>query len=235
MCGEFSVLPDIIQHKPPTRMKPREFFIAWCGVATLAYRGFSRVLSEIKQEIQEKIPGIKHENPGSRWPKTTLGALRDDVTLSWDDLDKLRRICDELNGEIGEYDKPLDVAKLSIVVFQCRSLEKRLLTFPVPLSGQHKHQDDEPSPEHLAQVQETMACFSRDRLLEYWPHVQREGNRESHYRTTHIESTLVFDLKATTMPYVDLFMRKVDAQLPGRYCWFGRESRHLTVRALVST
>jgi len=226
-----NIISSIVELKPRTNVKAREFFIAWNGVPTIAYRGFSRTLLSIKAEIQRAVPGMKQENPGARWPKTTLGALRDDRTLSWSDAHALRDICDRFNGEVNA-EPELEIQELSVVVFQCRSLERRLLTQPIRLSASKAPHDASPK-EHLDEVEETMACFSRERLLEYIPLLQHAGNRESHYRATHIEPTLVFDLHKGKPKVVKEFTKAVDEALPGAYCWFDPRSLHMTVRGLV--
>jgi hypothetical protein len=56
-------------------VQPYAFFVSWQGVLTLAYAGFPPSLVALKEHISEfyAVPG---ENPGSRWPKTSLGALK---------------------------------------------------------------------------------------------------------------------------------------------------------------
>ena len=231
---DFNIISRIIKTKPCTWVNPREFFISWSGVPTLAYCGFSRPLLAIKQEIEEAVSGIKPENPGSRWPKTTLGALRDGRTLSLEEARILRTICDDLKPKIEAEGGPLQISQLSVVVFQCRSLEQRLLTQPISLqSGNSMPAGHEPPDDHLKVVDATMDQFSGSRLSEYLPSLQADGNRESHYRATHIESTLVFDLAHQQPEFIDQFIEAVDRELPGFYCWFTAESRHMTVRGLA--
>ena len=79
-----------------------------------------------------------------------------------------------------------------------------------------------------------MRQFSSNRLRKYWPDLLRDGNRESHYRVDHIEATLVFDLGTSQPSYLDDFIGQVDHKLPGAYCWFAAESRHMTIRKLAT-
>lgn len=232
---EFEIVKQVVESKPRTAVKPREFFIAWSGVPTLAYQGFTKPLLDIKKELEQRIPGIKPENPGSKWPKTTLGALRDDRQLSWEDLKKLREICTKLNEGIENVPITLDIDQLEVVIFQCRSLEKRLITYPIKLDDSERYDDDEEEEEHMKNdVDKVMEQFSEARLAEYWPDVSRPGNRESHYRMLHIESTLIYDLPLQRINLLNIkdFIEEVDKKLPGLYCWFVPESRHMTVRAL---
>jgi hypothetical protein len=233
MTTDLQILTSIIENQPATIVKPREFFIAWSGVPTLAYNGFSPTLLAIKREIEARVPGIKKENPGSVWPKTTLGALRDDKKLSWEEAVVLRRICDEFNREIERDNVTFKIEGLTVVLFSCRSLERRLSSTVIRLSGSNDAVDHDPPASHLDEVESTMREFSESVLHRYWPDPLRDGNRESHYRADHIEATLVFDLKQQPS-YIDDFIRSVDASVRGSYCWFAAESRHMTVRALAT-
>lgn len=230
------IVRSIVEKYPKSIMEVGEFFISWNGVATLAYRGFNPILLNIKREIETNIPGLNPENSGSKWPKTTLGALRDDRTLSWDDALKLRQICDQFKPKLQGI--KLEVDSLSIVLFHCRSLERRLSTEVVPLKDPR---DTEVSSidhskknvsDHAKFVVNTMDQFSSARLLEYWPNLQNKGNRESHYRAPFIEATLVFDI-VSVPDVIGEFRRAVDDKLQDLYCWFKDESLHMTVRALA--
>lgn len=223
-----NIIKDIVSLIPTTVVRPREFFIAWSGVPTLAYDGFTPSLLKIKSEIGKQIKGLKKEKPGSKWPKTTLGALRDDRSLSWDDLLALRDICDKMNDKIVK-DEVFNIEQLQAVIFQCRSLEKRLISYSIDLDkSQEPDIDATPEP-----VDETMAQFARDNLEKYWPSARKDGGRESHYRLPYIEATLVYDLPAEQPLYIDEFTKQVDRKLKGIYCWFLPKSRHMTVRALA--
>ncbi|MBN2533925.1 MAG: hypothetical protein JXB88_13630 [Spirochaetales bacterium] len=224
------IISEIVHPRQKTRVEAGQFFISWNGVPTLAYRGFSPVLLDIKKEITTRLPCLKKENSGSKWPKTTLGALRDERTLSMDDLFTLRDICDSMNPLLQNLTFKID--KLDIVIFYCRSLEQRLLTAPIPLAGQ---EDTTPPPwEHLDKVSATMKQFARDCLSDYLPVIQKPGNRESHYRDPFIEATLIYDLEDIPEA-VTKFREKVDQELPGMYCWFDDKSLHMTVRALAGS
>lgn len=55
--------------------------------------GFPPQLELLKEELISISGALPMENPGSRWPKTTLGALKDDVRLTPDQLTQLTEIC----------------------------------------------------------------------------------------------------------------------------------------------
>ena len=77
----------------PCVLRPFCFFVSWSGVLALAYRGFPRQLAGLKAALPEYYAGLPPEAPGSRWPKTTLAALRDGRRLTPEQLATLSRIC----------------------------------------------------------------------------------------------------------------------------------------------
>ena len=56
-------------------------------------RGFPPAITELKRALSEASPGLKAENPGSRWPKTSMGALGDRQRLTPQQLQLLNAIC----------------------------------------------------------------------------------------------------------------------------------------------
>ncbi len=224
-----NIIQEIVETKLQTEVFPKEFFVAWQGVMTLAYEGFSQPLLDIKKELKERIPGLRNENPGSLWPKTTLGALKDNRTLTWEDAYKLKEICSRQKIE----PKPFEIKELSLVVFQCRSLEKRLSTVKIKLTDKNKNTTV--PADHLELVNQTMKQFNMENLLNYLTDLKREGNRIADYKKDFIESTLVFDLSTsqTQHNYIDNFIEEINRELPDLYEWFSKDSRHMTVRAIV--
>lgn len=231
-----NILRSVVQNYPKNIMEAGEFFISWNGVLTLAYRGFNPVLLKMKREIEDKTSGLQAENPGSKWPKITIGALRDDRTLSWSDALTLRQICDTFKDSLQKVQINIDA--LSIVIFHCRSLERRLSTEIISLNDPRNFEvssvdhADEDVVSHAKYIAKTMDQFSSAKLAEYWPNLQKQGNREGHYRASFMQATLVHDLKVVP-DVIENFRRAVDRQLPGLYCWFKDESLHMTVRALA--
>lgn len=230
---KFNIIKDIVSSKPPTFIKPRGFFIAWQGVPTLAYQGFSNILLQIKQEIQAAVPSLCDENPGSLWPKTSLGALKDNKFLDWQHAVKLRNICTAFNEKVEKASAVFKISQLSVVLFQCRSLEKRLVTFRISLNGPPLYYEDFIPDSHQAMTDQIMRQFDRGRLSEYLKDLNREGNRESDYRKDFIEAALVFELPKNQPQYIQDFINAVQSELPDCYCWFDPESRHITLRSLA--
>jgi hypothetical protein len=55
--------------------------------------GFPKALLDLKDALAATCKGLPSENPGSKWPKTTLGALRDGTRLTPEQLQQLNAIC----------------------------------------------------------------------------------------------------------------------------------------------
>ncbi len=51
------------------------------------------MLCQLKQRLSHTYPSLPKENPGSRWPKTSLAALKDNQRLTPDQLERLVAIC----------------------------------------------------------------------------------------------------------------------------------------------
>ena len=74
-----------------------------------------------------------------------------------------------------------------------------------------------------------------ENLNDYFPNVTRESGRETHYRSPHIECTLVAFIPHTARALhdaLDVFQRAVEARLPDHYVFFNPTSRHITIRAM---
>ncbi len=228
----------VISQYGETTVSANQFFVSWNSVATLAYTGFSRTLLAVKRGIEEGIPGLKPENPGSKWPKTTLGCLREGVELTKDQVCRLRNICVQQSAElqkIDESDQAMVVRVLHFVTFHCRTLERRLISQAIPLEGRLSD-DDCPPQAHLKAVADTMKQFDADQHENYYPRLAPKGRTiDSYYRVPHVESTLVYDLRpsAPLIDTIDNFRRAVDGAIPNCYAWFEPISWHMTVRTLV--
>ncbi|PSC69962.1 plastid ribosomal S6 [Micractinium conductrix] len=76
-------------------LEPEAFFVSWQGVLTLAFRGFTAPLVDLKQRIYAAHPSLPAENPGSKWPKSSLGCLREGQRLTPEQLAALTAVCHE--------------------------------------------------------------------------------------------------------------------------------------------
>jgi hypothetical protein len=239
MQTEHNIVKEIVSQYTQTSVSAHQFFISWNSVATLAYTGFSRTLLAIKRGIEDGIPGLKPENQGSKWPKTTFGCLHENVTLTEGQVHQLRDICAQYNAvlqRISESDRTMAIREIHLVTFHCRTLERRLFSQAIPLEGKPLD-DDRPPQSQIEAVAGIMDQFRKDRHDQYFPELEPKGRTiKSYYRVPHIESTLVYDLRPSaplTKTIAD-FQAGVNQALPHCYAWFQPTSWHMTVRALVS-
>ena len=135
-------------------------------------------------------------------------------------------------GEPGRV--PVD--HLSVVVFQCRSLERTVSEHVVALGPGPRSRDPPAAPEREAVERVTRAFRARADCEGYYFDAARDGSREAHYRDAAFGATLVARVGPGKMPAaVDAFRREVDERLPGLYVWFEDESLHCTVRGLAES
>ena len=122
---------------------------------------------------------------------------------------------------------------LSVVLFQCRSLERVLSEHVVSFRNDGIARNrDRPSRDETAVVDAVLRESSRECLGRYWPLAARDGGREPHYRDDKFGATLVARLKKPPGAVAE-FRAAVDAALPGMYAWFHDDSLHVTLRGLV--
>ena len=208
-------------------LRPQTYFVAWNGVLTLVYAGFPPVLAGIKARLNEE-DGLPPENFGSRWPKTTLAALRDDAPpLSLAELTSLRALCEEHASQLR---LRVPVSSLSFVSYDQRGLESVRERSDVALGS--AVDDSEPSDAEQARVRGVLDEWSD--LETYLPRVNAPGSRIGSYREESPSGvTLVAFVGASELrELVAQFRSAVDALLPGRYAWLDDASLHCTVRAL---
>ncbi|KAK9903307.1 hypothetical protein WJX75_002515 [Coccomyxa subellipsoidea] len=233
-------LIEILSSTAACVLRPHAFFVSWQGVVTLAYRGFPPALVRLKQHLDRRHGSLPKENPGSKWPKTSLGAVKDKCRLDPQQLDSLLRICREeteiLRGdELASHGFLVDRA--AVAVFECRSLERLVSWQEVGFSGEVD--ESLPEAEETERVDRIMA---EAEAPDYWFAASRDGNRESHYRDDHLGVTLAFGLPLETGHIeaaaqigglIDRFRQRVNAELPGMYAWFADNSLHVTLRAVI--
>jgi len=88
-----SDLDKILESTSTSYVKPYAFFISWQGVLTLAFTGFPPAILEMKEQIDAQHPALPPESSGSKWPKSSLGCLHDDVTLTVEQFETLNALC----------------------------------------------------------------------------------------------------------------------------------------------
>jgi hypothetical protein len=203
------LLRRLAARTPPVALEPLGFFVVWHGVLVLAWRGFPAPLADLKHRIEQGLaafstngpdaasPGVRlrAEGAGSKWPKTSLAAMRDEVPpLNASQLHILKRLCLSHSaalcpstGTKGQAVPAWPVDSLSAVVYSWRSLERLELSTDVPL-GQDVTSEGRATAARVAAVRETdaarVAAVMRewDAEEEYLPQVSKPGSRLSSYR-----------------------------------------------------
>ncbi len=231
MSTPLAILQTLASATPTTALTPRRFFVAWYGVLTLAFEGWPPAFLTLKQEIETQLPNLAPENPGSRWPHTTLGALHDARTLSFEELVELQRICARFDQLLATRGHQFTVDRLDYAEMTQRSLEVGSTMTTLPLD-KDRYVASEVSDKHAAEVARIHAMFNADRLKTYWPDVAKPGHRAAHYRDPCNEKSLLFRWRTQQPAYVQDFIEAVEKALSGAYVWFTPESRHVTLRTV---
>lgn len=176
------------------------------------------------------------ENSGSKFPKISLGALRDDVELTPPEFESLQRLCRQTSAEhFGGSDCSIDCGVLTVASMRCRSLERLSGRVDIPLAPRLSTVEAVPAAQY-DKVNEVVAEVDDDGPTYFARRIEgRKRSRESHYRSEHTEDTLVVFTTATgrlLRRCIDCFRCKVDELLPNYYCWFRGDALHCTIRAL---
>lgn len=224
---------------------------------TLAYKGLPQALEECKCALQDTYASLPAENPGAKWPKTTLGCLRDTARLTSVQFGQLKQLCEEVQRQLIAVDAVV-VDSVDLVVYECRSLERVLGSQQVGLRSPSNGQPSAPTAEAVAVVERVVREWEAE---DYWFHASKDGNREGHYRGRSWVVEGVWELnkytpiQCTTGPHVGVtlatwiardgpqrsanalllgvlrsFKRQVDTLLPNMYTWFDESALHVTLR-----
>jgi hypothetical protein len=219
---------------PTNMLLPRAFFVSWHGVMTLAYEGFSKSILDMKASLEARFPSLPAENEGSKWPKTTLGALNQGRVLTLAELASIRDLCDRHNALFtAEPSEHLKIDALTYVQYDCRSLERVSTTKPMPLK-QKTPPAYEPPDIHKNAVDSVLKQFAKENLANYIEKVQQDGHRENHYRSYHPGSSLIYQLPPNTelIDRITSFKKDLDSLFQDTYAWFEPQSLHVTIRSL---
>lgn len=225
-------------------LQPYVFFVSWQGVLTLAFTGFPPALVELKSNIYEACPELPPENPGSKWPKTTLGAVRDRKRLTPEQLTTLNAICKEESAAFTETDRVKDalriwVDRVAVALYSCRSLQRLLISHEVLLDT-----TVDPRPVDPIEQERVQSIVEEAYGDDYWFAASRDGNRAEHYTGQCVGATLMHKLAAfnsttdsLSAPLLPGIMKKfrdrVERELPDVYHFFPESSLHVTLRALT--
>ncbi len=240
--NELDRAEDVVRTTARSTLRPRQFVVAWNGVPTLVFDRFSDELLHLKVRLEAELPRLGPENPGSLQPKISLAAMNDGRSMGRWAAWRLYRACRKLDGDLAN--APLiAVNELSVVAFRCRSLEKAWLRHPIALASASGEWQVELTPAGRAALEVLVAehrvHVRRNVLDSFSPRAVRAGvssgrSRLSRYKEPRSEFTLVVDMASTSLdPIIDDFRSAVDGALPGRFTWFDRRSRHITIRGLM--
>ncbi|KAL4428307.1 hypothetical protein ABPG75_002396 [Micractinium tetrahymenae] len=181
-------------------LEPAAFFVSWQA----RRGGFTQPLIETKERITAAHPSLPPENPGSKWPKTSLGCLRDGRRLAPDELARLIQICKEESAATFRHQPGvqqqqqaagkaegirLTVDSAAVVLFECRSLERLLSCQSVVFQGGF-----DASPPRQEEVARVASIVAEQDSPDYWFAASKDGYRESHYRGSHLGATLMHPL-----------------------------------------
>jgi len=211
-------------------------FVAWNGVIVLVYKGFPRSLMLAKERLCTLLPGLKDENFGSKWPKTTLAAVKDgtpDLTMT--QFERLRDICGEYSSKIANCNILINVERLSIVEYERRGLEKLAVRKDILL---HKNRqldlNSSVSSNERKVVDNVVKEWSN--LDTYLPKVNAPGSRISSYREASGRgSTCVAfldPLPNELWQCLTEFQKTLNDVFPERYVWLNDSSLHCTLRSI---
>ncbi|KNC85654.1 hypothetical protein SARC_02175 [Sphaeroforma arctica JP610] len=225
-------LHHLIENTETSALEFRSFFVAWDGVLVAAYNAFTPALQLLKDSINANNEIVlQAENHGSRWPKTTLGAIKDDhPPLSLSELKMLREICITQSAAMDH--RPVQVDSLDLVDFESRNLEKVVNKVHFDLSTVNVSASTEVSDASKAVVEQVLSEFFGSTDEEYLPCVKANRNRYSSYSQRQNGSTLVHLLNMEFAAQMRAFKSAIDLAFPGKYCWFAEDSLHITVRGL---
>ena len=258
------VVSDILSQAPPIaacHLRPHPaccLFISWNGCIVLVYDGFPPPLVQAKMRIannNDVMLRLKEENFGSKWPKTTLGAVNDGAgadELSLEQFTRLRDICNRYSKQIIDTqvlsnntstNNGIKVGSLSIVEYQQRGLERLSMRINVPLDDpttnscndvDEDSSNSTPSEEEQSRVNRVISEWND--VQAYLPKVNAPGSRIGSYRQDFRGQTCVAFIDSTMPTYLrdvlSEFRHAVDEEFPGRYGWLDETSLHCTLRSL---
>jgi hypothetical protein len=220
----------VVVRQPRTELVAQQFFPARNGVLTLVYEGFPRPVNDVKSTLAGVLPGLGPEEEGSKWPKTTLAAVRDDRVLGDADVQVLFRLCVEAGRRLIEHPVRVPVHGLDVVRYVCRSLEHDSIHVRLELDA---HSFDRFVTEsHRLEVRRVVDQATEPRANMYAPLVEGREHRCSHYRESAEGWSLIIPSPVGDTDSVRYFRRLVDHDLPGVFEWFSDTSLHVTVRSL---
>jgi len=244
-----SAIAGALQGASSFALIPYKFMVSWNGVLVLVFRGFPPCVGDLKRGL-DATGLLPKENPGSVWPKVSLGCLKDKRRLTPDDLRKLTRLCADFPFPAHGKAFSLVFDRLHLTLYERRSHERVLADTPFALGP---YQDTNPShhtpsKEELKKVD---AIFEETQSEEdYWYFASKDGHGETHYRGPCLGSSLIVwlgegrdhahahrggeaDCLQMTTRQIQDFEAAVERELPGLYSFFDQGSLHVTLRGIT--
>ena len=257
------VVADILSNAPSIEvchLRPHpncSLFISWHGCIVLVYEGFPPPLIQAKMRIthnNNSSLNLREEKFGSKWPKTTLGAVNDGVDdLSPEQFKRLRDICNQYSKKIINTQNSIDnnitrneikVSTLSVVEYKQRGLEMLSERINVPLdmssinesynSVEQDSSNSTPSEDERSRVNNVISEWND--VQTYLPKVNAHGSHIGSYRQNLVGRTCVAFIDSNVPQHLrdclSEFRAAVDEEFPGRYAWLDQASLHCTLRSL---
>ena len=242
------VVARAVRAGQPTALAPVGALVAWGGVPTLVFAGFTPSIIRVKAELARTFPGMRAESGGSQFAKTSLGALcpEENCTLTVAELKALRAVCATFAARIARdaWVLPIDDLQFSLYGDRAQRASTRLLTLPLPFSKSTASSSSETAGaaarQHAAEVARP---FMEGDLTAYHAKAAR-GNRLPHYQQRHLGASLVafwpcyaggraaVGGAACAPPWLAQLRREFDAAAPNKFTWFDDGDLHVTIRGL---
>ena len=241
-----SIVANAVRIGEPTALEPSGVIIAWGGVPTLVFRGFTPPLLRVKAELERTFPGMATEHGGSLFAKTSLGALCEGpaCTLSVVELEALRAVCKRMAPLI-RHDRRrpsswllrVNALHFSLYGDRAQRASTRLATIPLSFGAATRRgaEVEFASSEASAHARDVSRPFLEGDLAEYHPKVAN-GHRIEHYMAPFQGASLVafwcHDGAECAPPWLARLRREFDAAAPGKFRWFDDGDLHVTLRGL---
>ena len=128
-----SAVERIIRITPTCFLKPKCFFVAWNSVIVLVFTGWPEPIDTMKSELSSSCT-LCQEYFGSKFPKITLGCVKDGVVMTPKLLAKVRKLCAQNQPPS---DSVFCIDALSVVLWENRSQESIIYEKIIPLKKNH--------------------------------------------------------------------------------------------------
>jgi hypothetical protein len=216
---------------------PLSFFVAWSGVVVLVYDGFPPSFCRLKIGLESLVLNLKPENFGSKWPKTTLGAVQDTAAdLTLEEFQQLKKICQQYSQKIVKARKEtcVHIQRISIVEYTCRSLELLQARADFILDPSEDKLYLEASNEEKQRANGVVQEWEDESA--YLEKVNDPGSRIGSYRQDSPSGAtcvaFLDQLPTALLEIINDFRAEIEQKFPGRYFWMNQSSLHCTLRSL---